>query len=179
MKNKYYNPTIEEFHVGFRFEHKPRLTKGMMSFIEESDEYGPKYNKATFRGGVDFEKVWTAHYSTPYTLSDVESYLVDKAIRVKYLNKEDLEELGFKIHRHKEEYVHAKNEKLNYIIKYGLKNHQLMLSVYSVDTTNLLNTNNPITYNLMVFRGVVKNYNELKRILQQAESFKLDQKRII
>ncbi len=73
MVNKYYTPEIEEFHVGFEYE-----------WFDGSD-----WNKVTqkyFDGGL-FNN-GDGEHPFEYQLSDV-------GIRVKYLDQEDIESLGF------------------------------------------------------------------------------------
>lgn len=64
MKDKYYTPSIEEFHVGFEFELKDPITQIWVKFIFEED------------------KLW---------------FIKSNISRVKYLNKEDIESLGFEL----------------------------------------------------------------------------------
>lgn len=71
MNNKYYNPTIEEFHVGFEYE--ARIPK-MKSFSEEvfhiNDSHKELVNRVTIHEGD---------------------------VRVKHLDREDIESLGLKL----------------------------------------------------------------------------------
>ena len=76
MDNKYYQPKIEEFHVGFEYE-----------IYEDFDYYTEKTWHKQFYG-----KNGTNHENMDYVH---ENYL-DK-IRVKYLDKQDIEDLGFEV----------------------------------------------------------------------------------
>jgi hypothetical protein len=68
MENKYYTPTIEEFHVGFEYED------------------GSLYGK----------NEWTKLIvSTQHSLEETEYILQTNRIRVKYLDSSDIESLGF------------------------------------------------------------------------------------
>jgi hypothetical protein len=71
--SKYYTPTIEEFHVGFEYE--------FLSFQDET------WRKATVT--VRDESVYAEHF----TFIDTENH-IDRR-RVKYLDREDIESLGF------------------------------------------------------------------------------------
>lgn len=78
MKNKYYTPKIEEFHVGFEYERKSlsfekKFTKGIIY---------AKFDNGIWDANIDFEL----------------SMLLDGAFeyRVKYLDKEDIESLELK-----------------------------------------------------------------------------------
>ena len=73
MEHKYYTPTIEEFHVGFEYE--------FLSFQDET------WRKAIVT--VKDESVHAEHFS----FIDTEKHLDRR--RVKYLDREDIESLGF------------------------------------------------------------------------------------
>ncbi len=97
MENKYYTPEIEEFHVGFECEHNTMtITPAMFDFspngevkklydkseeIWEKKTWEPEDNFLWFNIRVDAEGCKT--FSTPDN------------IRVKYLDREDIESLGF------------------------------------------------------------------------------------
>lgn len=65
MENKYYTPTIEEFHIGFEYE------------------------------WLDEEGNWNKE-NTPTEITPDGYDEQEYGLRVKYLNKEDIESLGFK-----------------------------------------------------------------------------------
>src|SRR5690606_29619740 len=71
---KYYTPEIEEFYVGFEYER----------FI-------PKSNSTE-------EECWEKlSMSINYlSLEELDNEIIEKEIRVKYLDKEDIESFGFK-----------------------------------------------------------------------------------
>jgi len=71
MENKYYTPTIEEFHVGFEFEfrHSDYKEDGWKKFTT------PVFNME--------------REDCPFACQTLEEY------RVKYLDREDIESLGF------------------------------------------------------------------------------------
>ena len=76
---KYYTPKIEEFHVGFEYERKehPQLESSTWqkhTFDNTNDIYGG-YEGETELSEISFNNV---------------------EVRVKYLDKEDIESLGFK-----------------------------------------------------------------------------------
>ena len=64
MENKYYTPTIDEFHVGFEYE-------------------------------IDNEK--SIYSETHMNLFNINHKIKLNQIRVKYLDKEDIESLGWKV----------------------------------------------------------------------------------
>ena len=149
MKDKYYTPTIEELHVGFEYEFKPRLRQGLMSHVHQEFEYVNWWKKETIgrerEGIIDILE----SYSNPFSLSDVLSYHKDKAIRVKYLDREDIESLGFvkwpddEIYDLGEFQLHTNNY-----------TNPLMIAIYDDNSQ-------------YCFVGTIKNKSELKRILKQ------------
>lgn len=73
MENKYYTPTIEEFHVGFEYE--------VISLESDLETCIIKHNNKTVTLTSDITGLY----------QDLGFHL----IRVKYLDKEDIESLGF------------------------------------------------------------------------------------
>lgn len=73
--DKYYKPEIEEFHVGFEYE-----------------RFVPKANATE-------EECWDKlSMSVNYlSLDEIDDEIIEKEIRVKYLDKEDIESLGWKL----------------------------------------------------------------------------------
>ena len=69
MDNKYYIPSIEEFHVGFEYEILTNYTK-------ENEKW--------------------EFVNNPFTIERLEIFIENKHVRVKYLDKDDIESLGFK-----------------------------------------------------------------------------------
>lgn len=65
MENKYYTPTIDEFYVGFEYEYR--------------------YNHWEKRG----------YFPTHFNFTELDNLISLQNIRVKYLDKTDIESLGF------------------------------------------------------------------------------------
>ncbi len=127
--NKYYTPEIEEFHVGFEYE--------------EKDIEWEKAVCGTYDAG-DFD-----------ALGDVSR---EGNIRVKHLDREDIESLGFN-------HIGAmwfESEELNCRIR---KWTGLGVDVYSDWSRVELDGDHP--NNHRNFSGAIKNKSELKRILKQ------------
>ena len=127
--SKYYTPEIEEFHVGFMFEEYTTFDEGT-------------YRKRKIVG-------WRDRYFNNLT-HDIRN----KRVRVKYLDRKDIEELGW-------EYVGGKlihgvldNFHLGeYHLRYQYNNHHIIISDKDIKFAS--------------FDGTCKNYNELKRIMKQ------------
>ena len=122
--DKYYTPSIEEFHVGFEVEwlHKSDWLKVHFMCMEQ------------------------------FGFSDVEDLV--KQTRVKHLDREDIEDLGFKHSHHSTSYT-------NYFEKDNTE-----ISVYSgykkVTVKKIWAVRNEV-----IFKGTIKNKSELKKLLKQ------------
>lgn len=130
MTEKYYTPSIKEFHVGFEYE---RL--------------------------VDNEWLKIIMSINFLSLEDIEEEIEAKEIRVKYLDKEDIESCGWVISKKYKENIY--NQELSppyelgiYTLQYNRKNYELSINI----TTRIFS---------MVYFGQVKNKSELKRIMKQ------------
>lgn len=116
MENKYYTPTIEEFHVGFEYEYK--------------------YS----------DKGWTFKvYEPHFTINNVE---VEEYCRVKHLDKEDIESLGF------EQIEYDTYKKENIYIELNME-YKTFISAIKQGESSIL------------FQGTIKNKSELKKLLKQ------------
>lgn len=133
--NKYYTPTIEEFHIGF--------------------EYETNYLKDDW-----VKKVLTSEDSG-YFFETYKTDAVNVEFRVKLLDREDIESLGWTNGADTEEYVH-----------YFRNSNMLLLNV---DTRSITITDSigglktvgesvPIKY---LFHGEIKNKSELCRLMKQ------------
>ncbi|AGO48994.1 hypothetical protein N356_gp101 [Cellulophaga phage phi14:2] len=128
---KYYTPEIEEFHIGFEYE-----------WLDD-EEGGDNWIKA----------------NTPTTI-ELEGYEdITYGLRVKYLDKEDIESLGFK------------EDTLHFYSK-----HQKEGVVLYIEKIVLTNENNfwykiwlkhPSYGNSTIYSGSIKNKSELKKLLKQ------------
>lgn len=130
MENEYYTPTIEEFHVGFEYE-----------YMKTYNPIDHKWYKAIVdkcQVGLDF--------------SDSSVY------RVKYLDKEDIESLGFE-YRKDELVERVGSGKLYLKPYYKLTTWRNGLEVRIV--------RKPDTKYQIIFEGQIKNKSELKKILKQ------------
>lgn len=147
MENKYYTPTIEEFHVGFEYE------IGKYTKVEDNSD-DITYHKFTFpdlpRIGID--------YNTRDPFEKLKSF---KYLRVKYLDREDIESLGFRREFDKFRPVD--------IFCGHLPNDSEAIShvSYNFDSKILFIQNNQYEDNSTIFLGTVKNKSELKQLLKQ------------
>lgn len=128
---KYYTPSIEEFHVGFEYEAKPN-------------------------DPLEWDKALVKTFpETPHNLGGrflfefIEDRLSINCIRVKYLDKEDIESLGF-VQNKKFPYL-FENEMLGCRLVESNKHHQYTIKSNRFDDE--------------CFRGVIQNKSELKKLL--------------
>ena len=130
VDNKYYTPTIEEFHVGFEFE---------VNYTDEG------WTKEVFCSGegrnID-------------SVSKLKAFLgrakFKEAYRVKHLDREDIESLGFVF---KGGDTHLTYHYGGYAITHTPSNNKI--NIYYYDGSEFVNA---IT---------IKNKSELKRLLKQ------------
>ena len=98
MEAKYYTPEIEEFHIGFEYQTYMMSNGGYiiwdmkdpsMSITKEPDNHMWFTTKFRFslKGPLD----------QPYTLEQIRQFLTEDRIRVKHLDKEDIEILGLQV----------------------------------------------------------------------------------
>jgi len=120
--NKYYTPSIEEFHVGFEFEHFNKDARVIM------------WEKVTLPFYNNYAALWSSNPDLKY-------------FRVKYLDKEDIEECGFK-----PDHVGTLHHEKGY-----------NMSIYSNIKIAIWTDN---VESRTLFNGIIKNKSELKVLLK-------------
>lgn len=164
--NKYYTPSIEEFHVGFEFE------------------YNPEPEGLNFWGEYQIHS--TSDFKPVKDGNTIEQDLKKNLFRVKYLSKEDIESLGWKC----VEENNYNNDEYFYKFSIGEKNdagNRLYLNFHSgylydniteeridrVLDINIRWQKDSITCekdledSCFIFIGDIKNISELKVLLKQ------------
>jgi len=138
--SKYYTPEIEEFHEGFEFEY------------QETD--AAQWVDAIYKIG------WTGD------LLNIIDHMFYSGVRVKHLDREDIESLGFvKSGLAKDVFISKERHDIqgigeNYVIGINFKKELNYMQVfYTSNETN--------TVGAIFFAGKLKNKSELKRILKQ------------
>ena len=130
-EKKYYVPSIEEFHVGFEYEIQDLHLKGV--FREKEEDWIP----TVFSKLTTISDLW-------YCLSYED--LVKGALRVKYLDREDIEAEGW--------------------VRKQLP-HQYFLETYMlVDVKHGEYSIMNLRYEDNIFRGTIRNRSELRRIMK-------------
>ena len=144
MENKYYKPDLEEFHLGFEYE-------------AESTRYPDRNNwhPETFylnKGHLNLVTINTLYHNK---------------VRVKYLDKEDIESLGF---------IHEGGKLSMYGSQYYIKtlkdaiNHDTIIRLEKTQGIIQITTEHEGGMDskpYVLFNGFCKNKSELKRILKQ------------
>lgn len=139
-QSKYYTPSIEEFCVGLEYEAIPKEGKPVKCVF-------PKYPRA----GID--------WGTNNVYEILERGL---NTRVKYLDEEDIEELGWK---KCENYDREYGSLITYSIYNNDEEYIAILSVYQDKKIRIAGgTNHP---RFLFFYGIIKNKSELKRLMKQ------------
>ena len=132
-ENKYYTPEIYEFFVGFEFEEWENPAFTNEEWIAKKIEYF-----------TDLEYV-----CIPEVDKHLEDYVLGTSLfRVKYLDKEDLVELGFNEDPSGERY-------------FEFNEYQLYVDAYP-DFNIAIYNDDPI----IIFQGTVKNKSELVKVLK-------------
>jgi hypothetical protein len=132
---KYYTPEIEEFCIGFEYER---------------EDYGEEdvWKKEI----LDFEYGW---------LEISQNFHKDK--RVKYLDQEDIESLGFKLDPIRSYF--------NYRNSFSLINEPYKLSLDHIYNENrvILRAHKVDYPTKTLFEGTIKNLSELRKLLKQTK----------
>ena len=143
MENKYYTPTIEEFHVGFEFQVLSQ--DGNRTEDEDWNNQSLGYDSI-----YDFdEEDWR---------NNIECYLIANTIRVKHLNREDIESLGWIYDDNISiKFIRLKNGCLYSIAGiYGSKHDSI--SIYEINEKGTMQ---------FLFQGKIKNKSELQKLIIQ------------
>jgi len=146
--DKYYTPEIEEFHVGFEYEH-----------LQDEEMFGE------ITRGINY-CLYTLDAQDE--LEVIVANLEDDKLRVKHLDKEDIESLGFgrdmlRVSMVDTYIYNIKGVKFDYILYFTPNKNELFnvrIEDYYINDESRRRTSN-------VFLGDIKNKSELKRILKQ------------
>lgn len=145
MESKYYTPTIEEFHIGFEYEYldKEKWNSTIMEEFDESMTPGTIYCNEDGSLGKEAAKV----------------------IRVKYLDKEDIESLGWEFNDNMSvlSTLYYLYEKKGYDLSVWYRKEGLLLVIRKVNKSS----DNIVVHSHTIFYGYIKNKSELKILLKQ------------
>jgi len=164
MENKYYKPTIEEFHVGFEYEaiklkeidmKEIPIGTSLQAYIDMND-LADEWIKLTWSDRCSPENNFNV-LRDPTGIIDIS---VPDSIRVKYLDREDIVSLGWTPHD-SNEVIYFKD---NHMLLYREEEHEISIAIVdpSVDEDMMINLRSN-----EVFKITIKNKSELKRLLKQ------------
>jgi len=143
MKDKYYIPTIEEFHIGFKFDY------------DNSREW-----------------VEDTIFDTTMSLRDISKSCRNKEVRVKYLNIEDIKSFGF-IHSNKslkglnERFYLEHRKRIHPNV--GHRYHDIYIQYYPDRNTIIIESKDIGSKPGLekFFEGTIRNKSEFKILLTQ------------
>lgn len=169
--NNYYKPEIKEICSGFECEIKPRVRTGLMSWVEQNftycDFWEPIQVREKREGWDIIEK-----FNHPWSLDDFVSYLKDDAVRVKCLDRQDIDELGWSLYY--EDLGFEFYELYDEISRWTIQT-DFDLGAYIDFNMNYLysikrfikDSGGKFCDSQMVYRGIIKNKSELKWIMEK------------
>jgi hypothetical protein len=145
---KYYIPKIEEFHIGFEYEAKVYGEDYYLPLVFKPNDYETLFDKRIL--SISGQQV----YEEP-------RFYVPDTFRVKYLDREDIEELGWY-------YSSIFYESNEFRFKCGCDDEDKKWFELEWDEAD---GNVRIFYSSLynwfcVFRGFVKNKSELRRVME-------------
>ncbi len=147
MKDKYYTPSIEEFRVGFRYE-----------FLENHGSPNEKWVSKILENITDGDDdIYLGN--TLKALQGYDRVFSRVAWRVKYLDEEDILSLGF-IKARDNRYQRILDNDDFYEINYDEDDDKYTIEFWKKNSLSLYDC-------FTLFRGQVKNINELEVILKQ------------
>jgi len=150
MVEKYYTPDITEFHVGFECE--------LRNSSSELYEWEPFKIVGVDDGEISGSKMDWSFY-------DSANAIKDEMIRVKYLDKQDIEECGFK---------YAGNDMYDILEYNDIRGYFDAVHLIIRGTWVLISIgkkNSDINNFATIFAGAIKNKSELKKILKMINIF--------
>lgn len=147
MENKYYTPEISEFHVGFECEIHIRK--------KEDDALSDEWKPITIgeNGRLPEMNLISNFIKNPPMIQDSM-----KLFRVKYLDKKDIESLGWKF-----------KDKINSQVDYYWSKDDKHSIVHTHTRNRILLTirDDARETDYTAFVGIIKNKSELKKIMNQ------------
>ncbi len=141
IENKFYTPSLEEFHAGFEFEFK--------------------YTDGTWHKTIIL---------SPEDFFNLKKMLSNSVLRVKMLDREDIESCGF-------DYSHTSNQDVDFYFHNSITlktGGEVKVQIRYDQRTNMfsIDTLTP-KWDSTCFSGKIKNKSEFKIILEQTEINKL------
>ena len=154
MDNKYYTPEIEEFHVGFEYEYQSYNKISWTNYIVTEEDLTSSQMDLCASNGIE----------------DVFDKLKTNGVRVKYLDKSDIESCGFSLQG-----VPRYNDVSDIVEGYGLYIndtddlylHLIEGNRYAIYLSHEYNEFSGNWEQVDLFNGIIKNLSELRKLLKQ------------
>ena len=161
--SKYYTPGIEEFHVGFEYEVK--MWNAPEIKLEDWAEFIK--TKEAEKKVVWVPKIWKPESALLNVMNiandgdgKIVSVTVPESIRVKHLDREDIEELGWEhdssISTHHYFYLGGHFDNFNFFLSLELSSGNVEI----FDSKEFREEN---------FNGTIKNKSELRKLMQMLQ----------
>lgn len=157
MENKYYQPEIEEFHVGFEYESFETPLSPSFAFESKPAEWVKR--KVLDINNSEYKDKALYHVSINNRYEENVEW--NKNIRVKYLDEQDVLDLGF-------EYINNKRD----LVKDNIRIRTYIGEQFEVPNVCIYCVKNFRIFpkeELLIFKGKIKNKSELKKVLKQIE----------
>jgi len=141
MEKKYYLPSIEEFFVGFEWEYHNAFVKDYGKWTKETVEYN-------------------------YSSYHIANLIVTGAVRIKYLDSEDIESCGFKIIKIQNNAFQGRIN-FKYDIKATGESYEDVEGYWDIIVSGdkYCTIHKECMGLTTFFRGIIKNKSELRKIL--------------
>jgi hypothetical protein len=150
--NKYYTPSIEEFHVGFECE--------VIDFqgVDDNPYYDWEYRIIT---DTDLSHdTFLEDYDGFYSLKEA---IEEDKIRVKYLDKSDIKSLGFELIKEDDGSVLFKKDHT----EYGYTDYTFLQYYIKDNGVDIYHSTSQFDYERTnIFNGTIKNKSELKQVFK-------------
>ncbi len=156
--NKYYVPEISDFHVGFNFEYRIRNRDGGILTLENGEELKSNEVSKEWIPCNDFSEF---DYFDESGISRVLGLIKNGDVRVKYLDKQDIESCGWieKIWDNNSGYFSIGN----YTFGYHDSSHNNTLNCFA----HISKTEGG--FNVAIFNGKILNKSELLFFMKRLE----------
>ncbi len=171
--NKYYNPELDEFHIGFEYQCLDELVKDWdREFAGKKDFLGHiipedinKYKKINFGWKDKIFNLSDYIIHNEVQWKQIENILEPTLphFRVKYLDQEDIKSLGWKL-KHPGVII----DDVPRFVQYTKQGHEsiCLLEVF-ISNPPMIRIDEILNYSYTKFAGIIKNKSELKKLMKQ------------
>jgi len=169
MESKYYTPEIEEFHIGFEYLDKIRVVDmsnipvGMSISEYITDNPGHETDDEYIYQTIIVDDIYNVPFLyTKYADGSTES-VVSEFVKVKYLDKNDIESLGWKLVKdYSDCLIFQKIGEFDYELTFSFDKEDL----FNIRIEDLMIMPSGKTDIRTLFLGDIKNKSELKKLMQ-------------